>query len=208
MLRSLMTSESNSYPRLPRRAKLTGLLNAEQAGVMSADQVRGCCVLLLNAGHETTTSGLGNSILYLAQHADAQAQLRANPELLSSAIQEFLRYDSPVQALARHLATDTEVGGRQMTAGSPIALVWSSGNRDEDVFPNADQCILDRKPNRHIAFGHGIHRCIGADLATLELSVVLEELLSRTRQFELNGPIARTSWPTRGVSSLPLAFHC
>jgi cytochrome P450 len=164
--------------------------------------------LLLNAGHETTTSGLGNSILCLAQHADAQQQLRANPGLLNSAIQEFLRYDSPVQALARHVATDTEVGGRQMAAGSPVALVWSSGNRDEEVFPNADQCILDRKPNRHIAFGYGIHRCIGADLATLELTVVLEELLSRTRLFELNAPVTRTSWPTRGVSSLPLAFRC
>jgi cytochrome P450 len=127
--------------------------------------------LLLNAGHETTTSGLGNAILYLAQHADAQQQLRTTPDLLGTAVQEFLRYDSPVQALARHAAADVEVRGRQLKDGDPVALVWSSGNRDEEVFPDADQCILDRKPNRHIAFGYGIHRCIGADLATLEMTV-------------------------------------
>jgi cytochrome P450 len=184
-----------------------GLVAAEQAGVLTDDQVRGCCSLLLNAGHETTSSGLANSILFLAEHAETQAQLRATPELLGSAIQEFLRYDSPVQALARHAAADVEIRGRHLTAGDPVALVWSSGNRDEEAFPSADQCILDRKPNRHIAFGYGIHRCIGADLAALEMKVVLEVLLARTRHFELDGPVVRTSWATRGVTSLPLAFH-
>jgi cytochrome P450 len=191
----------------PEHDLVSGLVEAERDGVLTAEQVRGCCSLLLGAGHETTTSGLGNSILYLAKHLDAQEHLRAGRELLATAIQEFLRHDSPVQALARHVAVDTDVGGRHMKAGDPVAMVWSSGNRDEEVFANADQCVLDRKPNRHIAFGYGIHRCIGADLATLEMKVVLEELLARTRRFEVNGPIVRNSWPTRGVDSLPLAFH-
>jgi cytochrome P450 len=78
------------------------------------------------------------------------------------------------------------------------------GNRDEDVFPDADQCVLDRKPNRHIAFGYGIHYCIGAELGRLEISVVLDELLTSTERFELDGEVVRTVWPSNGVSSLPL----
>lgn len=140
----------------------------------------------------------------MAKNLEAQDRLRGDRQLLPTAINEFLRYDSPTQALARTVVQDVELHGQQLKAGDPVALVWSLGNRDEDVFPDADQCVLDRKPNRHIAFGYGIHYCIGAELGRLEISVVLDELLTSTERFELDGEVVRTVWPSNGVSSLPL----
>src|SRR5205085_7842203 len=138
------------------------------------------------------------------QHPEVQQQLRAEPQGLPDAIEEILRWESPVQFLPRVLTRDVEIRGRKISAGEQVALVWTSGNRDEQVFERADECVLDRDSRRNLVFGYGIHKCVGAPLARLELRVMFEELLRQTTSFELNGDVARSHWPRYGVTTLPL----
>jgi cytochrome P450 len=111
-----------------------------------------------------------------------------------------------VQFLPRILTRDVVIGERRLHAGEEVALVWTSGNRDEAAFENADQCILDRDPRRNLVFGYGIHKCVGAPLARLELRVMFEELLRRTSHFAFDGEVARSHWPRYGVTTLPMKF--
>lgn len=159
--------------------------------------------LLISAGHNSTTSGLGNALLYLAQHLNDQQRLRANPAAIPMAIEELLRYDTPVQAMPRRATKELTVHDRTIEAGEKIDMFWAAANRDEKVFADPDRCILDRQPNRHLTFGHGIHLCIGAPMARLEIRVALEELLKQTRSFALDGEVVRTQFHRVGVTAMP-----
>lgn len=175
---------------------------------VSDDEATGAFFLLLGAGHETVTSALGNAVHYLAQHPDEQALLRSEPSRIPNAVEELLRYETPAQLLARVATSDTDVGDRTIRAGDRVALLWTSANHDAEKFPDPDHCVLDRSPNPHLAFGSGIHRCLGRDLARIELRVALEELLERTKNFSLaDAKVTRSIWPVMGVTSLRLEIH-
>jgi cytochrome P450 len=172
---------------------------------LEADEVFGGCLLLLVAGIDTTWSAIGASIWHLAAHPDHQARLRAEPELLGSAVEELLRAYAPV-TMAREAAVDTELAGCPVRAGQPLLLPFPAANRDPELFDRADEVVLDRSPNRHVSFGVGIHRCLGSHLARMELTLALERILDRTEWFELADPAAVT-WSTgqvRGPRALPL----
>jgi cytochrome P450 len=168
------------------------------------------CLVMVAAGSETTQHGIANSLRVLAGRPDLRARLIAEPELFPSAIEEFLRYDGPVQFVARKATTATDVAGTHMEPGEDIVLLWASGNRDPAAFDNPDELIIDRKPNRHVAFGSGIHRCIGANLARVELRVALQEFLRHIPDFEvtenLDQPEDWSTGITRGPKHLGLRF--
>ena len=170
-------------------------------GDVEVETVVGAIRLMIAAGHDSTTSALGISILRIAESDQVQTRLRRQPELIPSAAEEFMRHETPVQAMVRYPLRDVELHGRTLRRGEAVELVWASANRDGAAFAAAETCVLDRSPNKHLVFGVGIHKCIGMPLAQLELRVVLEEVLARTSWIRLVGPVARTSWPRWGVSA-------
>lgn len=175
---------------------------------MSEREILGFAILLFGAGAETTTNAVGNTLAYLAEHAELRRELAAHPDLLPNAIEEFLRFDTPVFGLARTLTKDTTFGGQDMSADDRVLLLWGAANHDPEEFHDPDRVDIHRLPNRHLAFGAGIHRCLGSHLARLELRVALEELLARIPEFAL-APDARPErcvGITRGTRSLPVVF--
>ncbi len=169
--------------------------------------VLGTAALTLIAGVDTTWSAIGSSLWHLASHPSDRRRLVAEPDLLPIAVEELLRAYSPV-TMARIVASDTEVSGCPMHAGDRVLLSFPAANRDPDVFPDADTVVIDRRINRHVAFGAGIHRCAGSNLARMELTVALEEWLARIPEFELADPDAVT-WAggqVRGPRSIPVVF--
>jgi cytochrome P450 family 130 len=181
-------------------ALLAGAGNLENGTELVAGVVR----LLLAAGHDSTTSALSICLHYLARNRDDQVRLRAEPAKLRTAIEEMLRFETPVIAMPRTLARDTEIGGRSLRTGDRAMLYYAAANRDGAAFADPDRCLIDRSPNPHLAFGIGIHSCVGAPLARQEIRVVLEELLARTRSFALAGPVVREFWHPYGLRYLPL----
>jgi cytochrome P450 len=151
---------------------------------------------------------IGSIAVHLSRFPELQQQLRGDATLIPAAIEEFLRLYTPYRGFARTAVRDVEVGGRRIPAGEPIALVYASANRDESVFPGGTEFKLHR-PNidKHLAFGRGPHNCPGAALGRLELRVALEELLTRTTRFELDGNIVPTRFPEIGALSVPLRFR-
>ena len=166
----------------------SGLVRAEVDGERLDDQeIVGFVGLLLLAGHVTTTALVGNSILTLDEHPAAAAELRADPTQLPAAIEEVLRYRSPFPRLARRAAEDVELGGHTIAANE-IVVVWvAAANRDPAQFPEPDRFDIRRTPNPHLAFGHGIHFCLGAPLARLEAKIALGILLERYREIAVAG---------------------
>ncbi len=165
----------------------------------------GTCVLLLNAGHEASVNGSGNGWWALFRNPEQLAALRTNHALLPTAVEELLRYDTPLQLFERWVLTDSEVCGVQVPRGAELGLMFGSANRDPDVFPDPDRLDLGRDPNPHISFGAGIHFCLGAPLARLEMQIAFETILRRMPRMEL---LAEPQWkPTyiiRGLKSLPV----
>ena len=169
-------------------------------------EIRGYTVVTFTAGHETTVNGIGNSLWYLSEHPDDRARLIAEPGLLPRAIEEFLRFMSPIQVLGRNATRDVELHGETIHDGDLVAVSYGSANRDERVFENPDRCIIDRHPNRHLAFGTGPHACLGAHLARLEMRVALQEMLHRFPDLRVAGPERLVPTPhgdLRGFWSLP-----
>lgn len=194
--------------RDPRVDIITGLLELEVDGRrLDDDQVTGVVRLLLQAGHNTTTNGLGSAFRYLGSELDEQARLREEPAMIPLAVDELLRAFSPAQMLARTVTRDAEVHGQTLCRGEKVGLFWAAANRDPDVFPNPERIDLTRSPNRHVAFGYGIHRCLGAHLARTEMCIALEEILARTTRFELTGPAPEIGWPHIGPRSVPVRFR-
>ena len=186
---------------------LTMLIEAETDEPLTDQHLLGTCFLLLVAGIDTTWSAIGASLWHLATHPDDQRRLRAEPELMPSAVEEFLRFYSPV-TMARLVTTDTELSGCPMRAGDTILMTFPAANRDPEVFERPDEFVLDRDRNRHVAFGSGIHRCLGSNLARMELRTALEVFLERVPSFELADPDAVT-WSggqVRGPRCVPIRF--
>ena len=164
---------------------ITTLLHSEVDGErVPEDYVIGVCNLMLVAGVDTTWSSIGASLWHLAQHPEHRRQLRDDPELWPSAIEELLRAYAPV-TMARIVGHDTEFQGCPMHAGDRVLMSFPAANRDPRQFDRPDEVILDREHNRHVAFGAGIHRCAGSNLARLELRVALQTFLARIPEFEL-----------------------
>jgi len=192
-----------STPRDAKTDLLTGMLHSRiDDQPVDRELVIGMVRLLLAAGHDSTTSALGICLHYLVRNPDDQAKLRADPQLIPTAVEEILRFESPVVMMSRTATRDTQLHGRNLLAGDRVMLNWASANRDQSAFENADRCILDRSPNRHVAFGHGIHTCIGAPLARQEIRVALQELLARTKDIELDGEVEYHIWHRYGPASL------
>lgn len=173
---------------------------------LSARELIATCVLLLNAGHEASVNGLGNGIVAALRHPDQMDILRADPVGVSpTALEEFLRFDSPLHLFERTATEDTDIGGVTITAGQKIAALLGSANRDETVFDEPDAMMLRRDPNPHLGFGAGIHFCIGAPLARMEMSVALPALISRFPDIQLSQPpTSRGTFVLRGWAEVPV----
>lgn len=165
------------------------LQRAEIAGRrLTHDELLSYCYLLFLAGLDTTAWAIRSSIWYLAQNPVAQKRLRESPGDIPAAAEEFLRTLSPVQAMARTCLKDTEVSGQEIKAGERVVLVFGAGNRDPEIFDDPDEIVIDRQNNRHLAFGGGIHRCLGSNLGRQELVVALEEFLAAVPDFSMAEP--------------------
>ena len=200
------TPASPSTSPHPQDDLTSFLLDAELDGnKLAPDHVRGTMVLLMIAGIDTTWSAIGASLWHLAQNPADRRRLAAEPDLMATAVEEFLRAYAPV-TMARLVAQDFEFGGRHMKEGDWLLLPFPAANRDPEFFPDADEVRIDRAENRHAAFGLGIHRCIGSNLARMELRVALEEWMRRYPDFELTDP-TKVTWSAgqvRGPRTLPV----
>ena len=192
----------------PRDDLMTALVQAEVDGEhLSEEELLGFCLLLLVAGHETTTNLLSNSAVVLAQHPESRRQMADRPDLVPAAVEELLRYDSPVQGLARTLTHPVDLHEQRLKAGDTVLLLFGSANRDDHAFPAADRFDAHRHPERQVAFGRGIHFCLGAALARMETRVALGALLAHPSfNWEVDLPSAKRlhSGPIRGFASLPV----
>jgi cytochrome P450 len=190
-----VVADRQRSPRTPERDMVSALLATRAAGQpLDPDLIAGVVRLLLAAGHDSTTSAVGMTLHYLARTPTDQARLRADSGLILTAVEEMLRFEPPVFAMPRVMAEDMDLHGRHLRAGDRVFLYFVSGNRDTAAFADADRCIVDRRPNPHLTFGYGIHRCVGAPLARLELRVALETWLARTRAFGLAGEVTFEVW--------------
>ena len=169
------------------------------------NHVLGTLNLLMIAGIDTTWSAIGASIMHLGRHPADRARLIAKPDLMPTAIEELLRAYSPV-TMAREVKKDVELGGCPMKAGDMVLLSFPAGNRDPAMFPDADRVVLDRQENRHGAFGLGIHRCVGSNLARMEMQVAIEEWLKRIPDYRVDGKVTWSDGTVRGPRTLPVVF--
>jgi cytochrome P450 len=194
----------------PSEDLISALIAAEIGGrKLSLPNLTAFCVLLLVAGNETTTNLIGNAVRLLIEHPDAWDRLRAAPALWPSAIEEVLRFRPPVQMTGRRTTEDVELGEQKIEAGQNVVVFLASANRDPAEFPNPDVFDITREPNRHLAFGLGIHFCLGAPLARLEAKVALSELTRRLPALRRASADALDPLPgliMHGVRSLPLLF--
>ncbi len=197
--------------RQPREDLLTGLVQAELEGSrLSHVEMLQMLILLLVAGNETTTSLIGNAVLELLAHPGELARVRADPGLLPSAVDEVMRYSSPVQMDPRRATRAVDLGGEPVAAGQLVISWIGSANRDAEVFTDPDRFDVGRRDNRHLGFGFGPHYCLGAHLARLEAQVAVAALLARTRAFERTDDEPLPLHPSivfRGVTRLPLRLH-
>jgi cytochrome P450 len=159
------------------------------------------------AGHGTVSAALSIVVLHLAEQQELQQRLRADPSLIPAAIEEILRSDDPLVANRRTTTGEVEIGGRTIPAGSSLTLMWIAANRDPRAFEDPESIELGRGMDPSLVWGRGIHLCLGAPLARLEMRVALDELLERTQRFEVAGDVPRrTSYPSNGLVALPLRF--
>ncbi len=196
----------------PGEDLLSGLVMAEAEGdKLSENELLSMIFLLIVAGHETTVNLIGNGTLALFDHPEQFARLRADMALLKPAIEEMLRYYGPVEmSLSRWVRNDGEFGGQQMRRGEQIMALLASANHDGDQFPEPEVFDIGRTPNRHVAFGTGIHACLGASLARLEAQIAFATLLSRMPDIALAVPRDEVQWRDatflRGLIQLPVTF--
>jgi cytochrome P450 len=175
---------------------------------LTADQLLAYCELLVEAGNETTRNAISGGLLAFCTHPDQWNALRERPELLPDAVEEILRWVSPISHFTRVATEDCELRGIAIRAGDQVALYFASANRDEEVFAEPFAFRVDRRPNAHLAFGFGEHFCMGAQLARIEIETMFRLLLARLESFELAGPIERLRSAVNGsIKRLPLRYR-
>lgn len=193
----------------PRDDVVSRLCAAELNGTpLTQIEILDYCMILVPAGFETTASSMGYTFLILAERPDLQDRLRREPELIPSAIEEMLRYVTPVRGLSRTVMEDVEIGGQQFRRGDRLHVNWPGANRDPEVFEAPEVIDIERKPNRHFGFGLGAHLCLGIHMAREELKVAFEETLRRMTNIRVSDPAKVVEEPgtTWGISSLPITF--
>lgn len=196
----------------PRDDLTTALVQAEQEGdTLTEMELSSMVALLFVTGHETTVNLIGNGVLALLQHPGQLARLKQNPGLMDTAIEELLRFDGPVEtSTTRWARNDVELHGQHIKRGDIVRVVLASANRDTACCPHPAQLDVTRREQRHLAFGHGIHYCLGAPLARLEGRIALETLLRRMPNLRLAAPPEQLQWHSgvlfRGLERLPLSW--
>lgn len=194
----------------PQEDLISELIRAEEDGHgLDERELLAICMVLVFAGHETTTNLIGNGMLALLRNPDALAWLREDLDRVPQAIEELLRYDAPVQFVTRVAQEDLEIEGLPVPGGSPLFLLLGAANRDPTVFHEPDRLVLERDPNRHLAFGHASHFCLGAPLARIEGAVAVQTLLDASPELALGEePLEwRSDLAFRGVRRLPIHFR-
>lgn len=201
-----IVEDRRADPRDPDEDLVTNLLRAssDPERPIPHDLVVATVRQTIVAGIGAPHAVLGSAVVHLSRDPDLQDRLRADPGLLPAAIEELLRLYAPYRVFARTATRDVELGGRTVRAGEAIAMIFPSANRDEAVFDDADRLDLERRPNRHLAFGRGAHRCPGAAMARLEMAVALGELLAGTTRVEPDGEVRMFNWLEFGPRSAPL----
>jgi cytochrome P450 len=175
---------------------------------LTEEQLVGYCELLVEAGNETTRNAISGGLVAFCENSDQWEKLLAQPDLLPDAVEEILRWVSPISHFTRTATEDCEVGGVRIGAGDQVALYFASANRDEAVFEDPFAFRIDRRPNPHLAFGFGEHVCMGAHLARVELETIFRHLLERLEWFELSGPVVRLESAVNGsIKHLPLRYR-
>jgi cytochrome P450 len=206
-MRAYMQAAAAERRIAPREDLMSFLVEANDAGQISADELLGASMLLFVAGITTTSGLISNSLLHLDRCPDQRDLMRDDPSVIPAAIEELLRYDAPIQTLARTATRDVAAHDGVIPEGARVALVWASANRDERRWIDPDRLDISREPQRHVSFGDGIHHCLGAPLARLEARIVFEELFKRIPEYAVSGPIVRIKTPTdRALESLPVEF--
>lgn len=186
------------------------LINAEIDGEKLAFQdVVGNAMLLVQAGLETTANAMSSAFHFLAQHPHERERLIREPDIMPYAVEEFIRFTGSIHGIPRTVAREVELEGQTFCPGESVQVNYASANRDEAEFPDPDRCILDRKQNRHLGFGAGVHRCLGSNLARLEFRIGLEQVLQRMPDYRLDVDTAATfhgNSLTRGYRTVPVVF--
>ena len=195
--------------RHPQQDLVSRLVLAEERGdLLSESELFAVCALVLGGGHETTTNLIGNGVLSLLRHPEQRGRLQRDARLMETAIDELLRYESPTQFTGRTATADCELGGKRIAAGDFVVLALGAANRDPAEFAAPERLDVGRRENRHLAFGFGIHSCLGGRLACLEASIAISALLSRfpDLQPEDDEPQWYPSIVSRGLTTLPVRF--
>ncbi|CAG4887833.1 cytochrome P450 [Paraburkholderia gardini] len=192
-------------PGDPQHDVLTCLIEGETEGErLSEAELLQNCIFILNAGHETTTNLIGNGIVTLSEWPDARAALQREPDLIASAVEECLRFESSNQLGNRMATVDTEIGGVAVAKGTPVTLCIGAANRDPEQFAEPDRFDIRREPNRHLAFGFGIHQCAGLSLARLEARIAIGRFVRRFPAYRLSGePVRGGRVRFRGYAAVP-----
>ena len=196
----------------PEDDLVSALVRAEEAGDrLTEDELLGMVFLLLVAGHETTVNLIGNGVLALLQHPDQLRKLKEDPSLIKPAVEELLRYDGPVETSTERFAReDVEIGGQVIPRGEMVLVVLAAADHDPERFSDPDELDITRTDNRHLAFGKGIHHCLGAPLARMEGQIAISTLLRRMPNLRLKGSPESLSWRPgmilRGLRGLPVEF--
>jgi len=193
----------------PRDDVITALVRAEQDGNrLTEEEIVANCILVMVGGQETTTNLIGNGMLSLLRHPDQLEKLRVDSSLIPSAVEELLRYESPIQHTTRVAPEDTELGGKVIRKGQTVIAVMGAANRDPERFPDPDRLDICRQDNRHVAFAYASHFCFGAPLARLEGQIAFANVLRRMPNLNLEPSplIWRGNLDLRGLKALPVAF--
>jgi cytochrome P450 len=193
----------------PQDDLVSELVRATIDGVpLGEAQLLGYCELMVEAGNETTRNAISGALLAFCEHRDAWERLRGNRDLLGDAVEEILRWVTPITHFTRTATEDCEIRGQKIREGDEVALFYASANRDEEVFDAPFSFRIDRRPNRHLTFGIGEHICMGAHVARVELEVILRHLLERLELFEVAGPVRRLySSVNGGIKHLPVRYR-
>ena len=195
---------------VPKDDLMQAMIDAEEQGdALSEEELLGNCILILAAGHGTTTHLIGNGTLALLRHPDQAQVLREQPSLIQNAVTELLRYDSPVQLTSRRAKEALQIDGKQVSAGQEVIMLLGAANHDPEQFANPDQLLLTRQENRHLSFGLGVHFCLGAPLARVEGEIAFSTLFKRFPHLRLE--TEEVEWQPsivfRGLKALPVSLR-